>query len=270
MNSPKNWLKTVKHFIFDLDGTLILGNNVLPFAHECLKKLDELNIGYTIVTNNSSRSMDNYFRLLNFLGFSVVHSQIHTSGKATAQYLISLKKNPSVYLLGTRALVEDFSSHGIACVGEIDAEPIDFVVLGFDQEITYKRIQDASILIRRGIPFIATHSDINIPTEKGLLPDCGSMIALFEKSTEISPKIIGKPNIEMIEPILKQHKLKPEEMVVIGDRLYTDMEMGFRAGTKTILVHTGESNSAMAKSYPNQPDWQIKNLEELYQVLIEL
>lgn len=270
MTSSPTWLGSIRHFIFDLDGTLILDNSVLPFAHECLNQIKKLNLGFTIVTNNSSRSMDNYFRLLNFLGFSVSHKQIHTSGKATAQYLNSLKTNPSVYLLGTRALIEDFSSHGIACVSEIDAEPIDFVVLGFDKEITYKRIQDASILIRSGIPFIATHSDINIPTEKGLLPDCGSLIALFEKSTEVSPKIIGKPNIEMIEPIFKQHHLQPEETVVIGDRLYTDIEMGFRAKTKTILVHTGESNENMAEKYHKQPDWQIKNLQSLYEELLKL
>lgn len=270
MNSEANWLRHIRHFIFDLDGTLILGNRVLPSAIECLTILKEKKIDFTIVTNNSSRSMDNYYRLLSHLNFPVTPSQIHTSGKATAQYLSGLKKNPSVYLLGTRALIEDFSAYGVACVTEIDAEPVDFVVLGFDQEITYQRIEDASILIRRGIPFIATHGDINIPTEKGLLPDCGALIALFETSTGVSPKIIGKPNIEMIQPILKNKNLKPDEVVVIGDRLYTDIEMGFRAGAKTMLVLTGESDTKMSESYHKKPDLQLKDLSFLKEMLESL
>lgn len=270
MKPELNWLRSIKHFIFDLDGTLILGNRVLPSAIECLNLISSQKRKFTIVTNNSSRSVDNYFRLLTHLNFSIGIDQIHTSGKATAHYLSSIKKNPSVYLLGTRALIDDFSEYGIVCVTDIDAEPIDFVVLGFDQEITYKRIEDASLLIRRGIPFIATHGDVNIPTEKGLLPDCGALIALFEKSIGISPKIIGKPNTEMIDSILKHHKLKPNEVVIVGDRLYTDMEMGFRAGTKTILVHTGESNAKMADQYHQQPDWQIKNLTILKEYLLQL
>lgn len=265
-----NWISETRHFVFDLDGTLILGNQVLPYARETLELIKSQGKSFTVVTNNSSRSIDNYFRFLSFLGFRIKPTEIHTSGKATAQYINQVKPEPSVYLLGTRALVEDFSAFGIACVGEIDAEPIDFVVLAFDQEITYKRIVDASILIRSGIPFIATHADVNIPTERGLLPDCGSLISLFRTSTGIAPKIIGKPNIEMLEPILQQVGVKREEMVIVGDRMYTDIEMGWRAGIKTIWVKTGDLNNNHLTSPGVTATSEILTLEPLYSALAKL
>lgn len=262
-----NWLSQIRHFVFDLDGTLILGNQVLPYARETLGLIRKQKKSFTVVTNNSSRSIDNYQRFLTHLGFSIRPSEIHTSGKATAQYLNSLTHEPSVYLLGTRALVEDFSSFGIACVNEIDAEPIDFVVLAFDQEITYKRIVEASILIRRGVPFIATHADVNIPTDRGLLPDCGSLISMFQTSTGVTPKVIGKPNIEMIHPVLRSHQVSPEETVVIGDRLYTDIEMGWRAGIRTILVRTGDMSGNHLASDGVKPTEETENLEQIYRIL---
>lgn len=265
-----NWISNTRHFVFDLDGTLILGNQVLPYARETLDLIRSQGKSFTVVTNNSSRSIDNYFRFLTFLGFTIKPNEIHTSGKATAQYINQLKPEPSVYLLGTRALVEDFSAFGIACVNDIDAEPIDFVVLAFDQEITYKRIVEASILIRSGIPFIATHADINIPTERGLLPDCGSLISLFQTSTGIKPKVIGKPNIEMVEPILKQVGVKRDEMVIVGDRMYTDIEMGWRAGIKTIWVKTGDLNNNHLTSPGVSATSEIQTLEPLFHALLNL
>lgn len=265
----RRWLGSIEHFIFDLDGTLILGKNPLPYAIKCLNLIKELGKSFTIITNNSSRSIDNYDKFLTHLGFKLTNDQIHTSGKATAAYISSIKEEPSVYLLGTRALVEDFTNFGIVCVDERDVEPVDFVVLAFDLEITYRRIVDASILIQQGVPFIATHADINIPTELGLLPDCGSFIAMLEKATGVSPKVIGKPNLEMIQPILEGKRLNPEHVLVIGDRMYTDIEMGVNAGCKTMLVYTGESNQATVNKYPIRPTVELPNLEALYMALLE-
>lgn len=268
---PKlSWISDIRHFVFDLDGTLILGNQVLPFARECLTRIRQTGRQFTIVTNNSSRSIDNYYRFLNHLGFPVQPGEIHTSGKATAHYLSQVKPEASVYLMGTRALVEDFSQFGIVCVNEPDAEPIDFVVLAFDQELTYKRIVEASQLIRQGIPFIATHADINIPTDRGLLPDCGAMISMFETATGVSPKVIGKPNPEMIRPILQEHGLRPDQVVIIGDRLYTDIEMGTRSGIRTIWVQTGDTKPSQSPKTTGNPTVTLPNLGPLWNQLSQI
>ncbi len=250
-------------FLFDLDGTVYLGDHLLPGAEELLAYLDETGTPYFFLTNNSSRSREDYAQKLAEFGLFADRGRIITSGVATVIYLKDQKPSARIYLVGTPSLEEEFKANGFQLV---DENP-DFAVLGFDTTLTYNKLRKFSDFVAGGIPYIATHSDINCPTPTGFMPDIGAMMAMIESSTgKKADLIIGKPHTPMVEVVVTLTGYAPDQLTMVGDRLYTDIALG-QAGILTVLVLSGETEKADLPDAPRQPDLMCQNLGELLRIL---
>jgi len=245
-------------YLFDMDGTLYLDNSPLKGAVELISLLKAEEIPFKLVTNNSSESRDRYVERLRVMGFEVGRGQILTSGVATLEYL-RREGISSVYLLGTPALEEEFESAGV----RLSEKNPQAVVLSFDKTLTYQKLERAHILLRTGIPYIATHPDLVCPTVDGTIPDCGAFMALLETSTSRKPVVIGKPSPLLVEMASDQEDSKDQSTMMIGDRLYTDIEMGKNAGILTGLVLSGEAKREDVESSSTKPDFIFEGVFEI-------
>jgi 4-nitrophenyl phosphatase/NagD protein len=252
-------------FLFDLDGTVYLGDKLLPGAKDLFAFLDDSSIPYFFLTNNSSRSRADYSKKLAGYGLNAIEDKIFSSGMATAIYLKKQKPGARIYLAGTPSLEEEFKKFGF----ELVQEDPDFVVLGFDTTLTYQKIHKLTDFIVEGRPYVATHPDINCPTQEGFMPDIGAMMAMIKESTGREADIIvGKPNPPMIEAIVEMTGFTPNQLTMVGDRLYTDIAMG-QVGIKTVLVLSGETKKEDLPHAPHKPDLVCKDLGELLRLLKE-
>lgn len=234
-------LSEIKCFVLDMDGTVFLGEHLLPGALAFIQQLDRVDTPYFFLTNNSSRSQPEYQQKLARLGLDVRSEKIFTSGEATAIYLKKLKPAANIYIVGTPPLEKEFQRHGFTMV---DQDP-DYAVLGFDTTLTYEKLWKLCDFVRAGVPFIATHPDVNCPTETGFMPDIGAMIALVEASTGRGPDVIvGKPYPPVVAALVEKTGFLPENICMVGDRLYTDIALG-RAGFTTVLVLSGKLNEGI-------------------------
>jgi len=255
-------LKRKKVFFFDLDGTLYLGNQLFDGVIEVLEALKEQGKHFFFLSNNSSKSTSDYLKKLNKLNLNATRENIILSQHPTISYL---KKNnyKTVFLLGNESLKKEFIEEGIT-LSESNPEVI---VLAFDQELTYDRLTKASYSLQNGLPYIATHLDDKCPTEDGFIPDAGGIAALLYKTTGRMPVVFGKPNKEMLLFKLKEIKVKPQDAVMFGDRLYTDIKMGIEAEVTTCCVLSGETTLEMInKSKSEKPDFIINGIWEILKI----
>jgi len=258
----------IRHIVLDLDGTLYLGNKLYPQSLPFLAYLSRLGIGHSFLTNNCSRSRAEYVSHLREIGIDAAPESIQTSAQATVHYLTSTLPNAKrLFVLGTPGLCEDFRLAGFQIV---DKDP-DAVIVGFDTDLTYDDLCRTAYWISRGLPYIATHPDRVCPTDRPtVLPDCAAICALLETATGRQPDAIpGKPNPAMLQAVFTQHQLKPEQVALVGDRLYTDIRMARDAGALAILTITGETRRSDLESCPekNRPDLVIEHLGELQHTL---
>ena len=255
-------LRRKKVFFFDLDGTLYLGNELFEGVIELIKALQEHGKRYFFLSNNSSKSTSDYLKKLNKLSLKATRENIILSQHPTISYL---KKNnyTTVFLLGNESLKKEFIEEGFA-LSESNPE---IIVLAFDQELTYNRLAKASYLLQKGLPYIATHLDDKCPTEDGFIPDAGGIAALLYKTTERMPVVFGKPNKEMLLFKLREIKVKPQDAVMFGDRLYTDIKMGVNAGVTTCCVLSGETTLEMINNNKaEKPDFIINGIWEILEI----
>jgi len=259
-------LSKAKCFLFDLDGTVYLGGRLLPGSAEFARYLDQVQIPYYFLTNNSSRSRADYaFKLAGF-GLPVPEDRIISSGEATAIYLKKQRPGARLYLVGTPSLEEEFVHFGFELV---ETKP-DFVVLGFDTTLTYEKIRKLCDYVREGLPFIATHPDINCPTEEGYMPDIGAILALVRASTGREPDVIvGKPFSPIVEAVIEKTGLAVHEIVMVGDRLYTDIALG-QSGLTTVLLLSGETRLEDLDGGEFQPDFIFQDMAGLFAYFLEL
>lgn len=259
-------LKDIRCFLLDMDGTVCLGEKLLKGARDFIDLLSERDTPFYFLTNNSSRSRIDYAQKLNRLGLPVPETQIFTSGEATAIYLKKHKEGARLFTVATPSLEEEFQSHGF----ELVEEDPDYVVIGFDTTLTYKKLWKLCDFVREGRPYIATHPDINCPTETGFMPDIGSMIALVASSTGREPDvIIGKPNTPIIEAVVEKTGFSVDQLAMVGDRLYTDIALGV-SGITTILVLSGETKPGDLEESPFKPDFVMNDIQEFYTIYSSL
>jgi NagD protein len=261
-------LSNIRHFVLDLDGTIYLGKKLFAHTLPFLANLAQLGIGRSFITNNCSRSQAEYVHYLREIGIDATAESIQTSAHAAAHYLsANLPHARRLFVLGTAGLSDDFRLAGFEIV---DRDP-DVVVVGFDTALTYDRLAQTSYWISRGQPYIATHPDRVCPTDRPIvLPDCGAICALLETATGRQPDAVpGKPNPAMLQAVFAQHDLKPDEVALVGDRLYTDIRMARDAGAIAILTLTGESTRADVDACPepNRPDIVVSDLGELQELV---
>lgn len=245
----------------DMDGTVYLGNRLLPGARSFFRLLDRRGIPYVLLTNNSSKDRVLYGEKLARMGLEVPADRIITSGEATALYLATRTTHRRLFVLGTPSLEAEFRAAGFT----LAEERVDAVVLGFDTTLTYAKLERACHLLRAGAAFVATHPDNVCPTERGPVPDCGSMAALLVKATGVRPVVVGKPNRLMVAMALRKLGcgFRPRDVAMVGDRLYTDMRMARRAGLTAILMLSGETRREELEKTSDIPDHVFPSIREL-------
>lgn len=265
-------LKNCELFLFDMDGTLYLGDDVYPGAIELMNDLPRLGKKYIYLTNNSSRAGEDYITRLTRLGFPCLRENVFTSGMATGMYLNQRYPGAKVYLAGTKAFHRELVSYGIDLVndeyGHTEADTVDVVVQGFDTELVYEKLDKACHFLRRGAVFIAANPDWVCPMPHDeVLPDCGSICALLTASSGVKPTFIGKPNRNMVDVISAMTGIPNEKICCVGDRLYTDIAVAQNAGAVSVLVLSGETTQTMVDEAERKPDYILPSVLELHELL---
>lgn len=234
-------LKGKKLFLFDMDGTIYLGENLFEGVPELLRKIEDNGGRYVFITNNASKSVVDYVEKLHRLGLTqVTEEQFFTSAQATLMMLKEKHAEDLIYLQGTKSLVEEYKKSGLNITTDY-ADGVGAIVVAFDPELTGEKMYTTSkMLTMYDVPYYATNPDWVCPVEFGYIPDCGAMCQGYERATGKKPVFIGKPQPTMIFEVMKKFGAKIEDTVVLGDRLYTDIASGNNAGVDTVCVLSGE------------------------------
>ena len=255
-------IKKINLFLFDMDGTLYLGDRLYDFTKEMLSKIRQSGKRYLFMTNNSSKSVADYVKKLEKLGIEATEDDFITSSQATAHYLKLHHSGARLYVCGTESLKEELRKEGFT-VTEV-LEEVDCIVMGFDTELTFKKLEDVSkLLLTRELPYIATNPDYVCPTEFGSVPDCGSVCDMIYNATKKRPVVIGKPTALMPELAMQKYGYKKEESAVIGDRIYTDIKSGLNAGITGILVLSGETTREILEASEDKPHLVLEDCSEM-------
>lgn len=258
-------LELVRHVVLDMDGTLYKGTRVFQQTRPFLARLRALRIGRTFLTNNTSRSKAEYVTKLRNMEIDAQPEDIYTPAESVFVYL--RRHSPKVKrlaILGTPSLVEEFAAHGYTH----DWDAPEAVVVGFDTTLTYERLCRTAYWIDRGLPFLATHPDLVCPTdEPTVLVDCGAICACLTAATGTKPIVFGKPNPSILTELLERLQLKPQEMMMVGDRIYTDMKMAHEAGVPSALVLTGETQAHEVSDLALKPDFVADDVGQLGEML---
>ncbi len=256
-------LRNKKLFLLDMDGTIYLDNDLFEGTISFLEYIKSIGGRYLFLTNNSSKSALKYVEKLKSLGIESTIDDFLTSVNATTAYL-KTKNYKKIYVLGTTSLKEELSCFPITDKLE---DNIDCLVMGFDTELTFQKLEDASILLGRGVDYIATNPDYVCPTWYGYVPDCGSVSDMLYNATKRRPKFIGKPRPDMVYLALEKTGFSADETAIIGDRLYTDIACGVNAGISSIFVLSGEGTMEDVENGETKPTYIFENINELYKFL---
>ena len=260
-------LKNKKLFLFDMDGTIYEENNVFNGTHQLLDYIAGSGGKYVFITNNSSKSVNDYITKVNGLGIKADKDNFFTSAQATVRYLKKKYEKPYVYCQGTKSLLAELSNEGIKVTSDVDAG-VDAVVVGFDTELTSEKLRKTcQILSENEIPFIATNPDLRCPVSFGFIPDCGSICKMIAAATDKEPTYIGKPEPVMVDFVREKFGFGKEETVVIGDRLYTDIATGLNADVTAICVLTGEATSSDIENGEIKPDYTFESVKDIWKAL---
>ena len=264
----KQILASKKLFLFDMDGTLYLGDRLFDFTIELLRAIRRTGGKYLFMTNNSSKSVADYIKKLEKLGISSTREDFITSSQATAYYLHKHHEGQRLYVCGTESLKEELRWEGFTVTEKV--EDTDCIVMGFDTELTFRKLHDVSyLLLTRELPYIATNPDLVCPTEFGSVPDCGSVCGMIFNATGKRPVVIGKPSPLMPQLAMDRLGYSKEETCVIGDRIYTDVKSGLNAGITGILVMSGETTPEILEKSQDKPHLVLESAKEILEVLYE-
>ncbi len=256
-------LKDKKLFLLDMDGTIYLDNNLFDGTLDFLDYVKKIGGRYMFVTNNSSKSVDKYVEKLASLGIKSDELDFFTSTDATIEYLKD-KHYKKIYAFGTSSFVAQLNGAGYNITTEL-SDDIDCLCMGFDTELTFKKLEDACILLNRGVDYIATNPDWVCPTWYGSVPDCGSIAQILHTATGRMPRFIGKPQPEMLLLATQKAGFDKKDAVMIGDRLYTDIKSGINAGIDTIFVLSGEGTLEDLKKSEEKPTYVFDNIQKVYE-----
>ena len=256
-------LRNKKFFLLDMDGTIYLDNDLFDGTLDFLDAVKKKGGKYLFVTNNSSKSVDAYVKKLEKLGIPATEEDFLTSTDATILYLNANFKGKKFYSFGTKSFTEQLVRGGVNVTSELE-DDIFGLVISNDTELTFKKLEDACILVGRGVEYIATNPDWVCPTSYGYVPDCGSFADIIRRATGRMPLFIGKPKPEMLLLAMEKYGYDKSETVMIGDRVYTDIASGYNAGVDTIFVLSGEGTVEDANTSDTKPTYIIENIREIY------
>lgn len=276
-------LRRIRHLALDMDGTIYLGNRIFPFTVRTLERMKGLGVGYSFLTNNPTRSVEDYLAKLAGMGIIADRQNMYSTPVATIDYIRkTYPQARKLFMLGTPSMIGQFEEAGfVSCADDPDDVP-DMLVIAFDTTLTYSRLCRAAWWAQQGIPYIATNPDWVCPTnERTVLVDCGSLQKCIEAATGRKPdKVMGKPDPSMLDGIRDRSGLQCDEIAMVGDRIYTDVAMGHNAGAVSVLVLSGETTLEtalkVAEDARNNPepeyypaDFIVRDLEELGDLIAE-
>jgi HAD superfamily hydrolase (TIGR01450 family) len=266
LGKPLEPLSGKRLFLLDMDGTIYLDHTLIEGTLEMLEEIKKRNGKAVFVTNNSSRSVEDYVQKLKSMGISATRRDFFTSSMGMALYLQNHYPGKKVYVMGTQSLIRELSGSGIDVTVDPDSG-VEVVVLGYDTELTYQKLIDVTRLLKQPLPYLATNPDYVCPVHFGFVPDCGAMAEMLRHSTGKMPKFIGKPEPLIILEAIRHSGFPAEDAVVIGDRMYTDIKSGLNASVTTIGVLSGESTLKEIVEGPTRPDYVIESVKTLGNLL---
>lgn len=255
-----------KLWLLDMDGTIYNENQIFDGTLAFLDYIQRTGGEYIFITNNSSKSVEDYVSKVNAMGIRANYDNFYTSSQATAMYLRENYPGQTVYCMGTRSLIKELRESGIEVVTEAD-ERATIVLLGFDTENTSEKIRNTCIMLGKDIVYLATNPDLVCPVSFGYIPDCGSMSIMLRNATGKEPFFIGKPESIMVDCVLKKQGRNIADACIVGDRLYTDIATGRNAGVDTICVLSGEATLNDIESGEIKPTYIFDSVKEIWQAL---
>ena len=255
-----NTAKPIQALILDMDGVLWKDNQPIGDLSRTFSWIDDLGLKVMLATNNATRSLEQYIDKLHNFGVEMKPEQIITSAVATVHYLQKhFPEGGTVYIIGESGLKHTLASNGYP----MGIEDVQAVIVSFDRQLTFDMLRQATLLIRTGLPFIATNADRSFPTPEGLIPGAGAILAAVVAATDGVPIVIGKPQPEMYNLAMERMKSGPETTLVIGDRLETDIAGAQRIGCQTALVLSGVTTENSAIKWEPKPNWIAPDLYSL-------
>lgn len=262
-------LKEIELFLLDMDGTIYHENELIPGALDFFHLLQTQGKKYVFMTNNSSNGKKAYVDKLTKLGIRATEGNIASSVNATIMYLNQQKPRAKVYLIGTESLKTELVDEGFDVVSvDYRGDDVDFVLLGFDTELTYSKLVGGCYYVSRGFRYIATNCDLRCPVKDGkYIPDCGSIAQMIAMATDRMPLFLGKPERGMVDSVSNRWHVPIKKIATVGDRLYTDVQVGINAGCTTICVLTGEATEAEISQANIKPSYTFPSIKELYEAL---
>ena len=242
--------------IFDLDGTLYVGKTPVPGAAETLETLRSKGVKVLFLTNAATKSRADIAIKLTKMGIRAKKEDVYGGAYVLAKYIAQNHKDKRVYVVGEKGIFDEFREVGIQT-----ADDAEIVAVGLDRMVTYEKLCKAHIALTKGAIFLASNKDHTYPTEKGHLPGSGAIVSAIEFASEKKPYVVGKPNTYVLELIKKEHKLKNEEIMMVGDRLDTDITFAKNCGIKSTLVLTGTAKKSDIRSIA--PDYVFESVRDL-------
>ena len=250
---------TYKGYLIDLDGTIYRGKDRIPTGEAFVHELQRRNSPYLCVTNNTTRTPETVQTMLaEQFNVETPIETIYTATLATVDYLNDKNLGKKVYVIGDVGLKQAIAEAGYV----EDTDNPDYVVVGLDWKVDYEKLSIATLAIQKGAHFVGTNPDLNIPTERGLMPGAGSIITLIEVATRVKPVYIGKPNAIIMEKAVEHLGLPRQEVIMVGDNYLTDIRAGIDNGIPTLLVTTGFTKPEEVPGLPIQPDYVLSSLAE--------
>ncbi|MCK1160020.1 TIGR01457 family HAD-type hydrolase [Streptococcus uberis] len=248
-----------KGYLIDLDGTIYKGRERIPAGERFIQRLQEQEIPYLLVTNNTTRTPQMVQDMLTQqFNIQTPLETIYTATMATVDYMKDMNRGQTAYVIGETGLKSAISEAGYI----EDKENPAYVVVGLDSQVTYDMLATATLAIAKGALFIGTNPDLNIPTERGLMPGAGSLVALLEAATRVKPVFIGKPNAIIMNKALDILQVKRSEAIMVGDNYLTDIMAGIQNDIASLLVTTGFTKAEEVPNLPIQPDYVVASLDE--------
>lgn len=258
-------LANKKLFLFDIDGTLAVGDTLYEGSALLLDHIDRIGGKAYFITNNSTKSGKDYVKKFHdAYHLETTEEQFVTSGYMTLRFLLRHYADRVIYCMGTHSFIDELRRHGLT-VTETCQPDISCVVVAYDNEVNYQKLCETSkVLETMDVPFYGTNPDLRCPIDYGFIPDCGAMCDLLTATTDRRPTYLGKPSRKVVELCQSLSGFSSEETLVVGDRLYTDIACGINAGVDSCVLFTGEAKKEDLQDTPYKPTYQFETVLDLY------
>lgn len=254
-------------FLLDMDGVINLGDSLIEGSIEAIQKMRKMGKKLIFLTNNSTKTREEYAKILSELGLDVDASEIMTSAYATAVLLSKESGNGSCYVIGEKGLKSELKNAGFEILARDEAEEASYLVVGIDRGLSYEKVWGGLSAILSGAEFVATNPDPTYPRKEGLAPGAGASIGAVSGTAEVEPsKVVGKPSTYMIRTSLEMLGVSPDETAIVGDRIGMDISAGNKEGLTTVLVLSGvdsEEDLELVEDSSKQPDYVFPKLANL-------